>query len=119
MLYVDHGWSANEIAKASGFKRWAIQNALRRRGVQLVRGHVHSTYWLQRRKALDPWFPPEAIRAWFNGERAFVDPFPPTKVVQGVLVFRNRRCQCCGEMTHYAVVCPECLEPLDPGQRTA
>ena len=100
-LYVEFKWSIVRIAEASGAGRKALQNALVRRGVPIVRHRPTESDSEPPFLTAVLWFAAAALEQ--------DDPEPPYKTVTvgdaPILVFRRRRCQDCGRVTEYAVGC--------------
>jgi CO/xanthine dehydrogenase FAD-binding subunit len=108
-MYLDFGWSAVAIALALDLGRRTIENALRRRGVQVMR---------RSKKAFEgrPELTPAAAKQWFDraATEELADLEPPSKPdANGTEVFRRRRCQACSTLNSYISHCSACGEMLD------
>jgi len=116
-LYAEYGWSALQIAFASGYGRRAVENAIRNQGVRIYRGGWHTRL----RRPDGPHITPLAVAHWFAAAREFIDPLPPEQSTEvgGVtfILFRRRRCPRCEHLTTYAISCPRCGEVFDPPDR--
>jgi predicted transcriptional regulator len=102
-LYTNDGWSVAQIASVVGLGRRAVENALHRRGVTMKHNRTVEITEETRR----------SVQAMFVAAgKLFDDPNAPYHVITmteiGHVVYRRRRCQSCGAINEYAIICHFC-----------